>query len=95
MPDIIAFYNQSVADGSLEGNGQGNSAENKLDVFGEMLAKAEAMIDDGNLNAACNNLRTIYEKCNGDPDPKDFIGGESTSELASNTLNLMESIECK
>ena len=67
---ILDFFDESVANGTLEGDGPGKSAENRLKAFRKMLVKAGEMIDNENINAACNKLNAIFKKCDSQPGQK-------------------------
>lgn len=94
IPDIINFFDDSVDNGNLEGNGSGNLAEKRLNAFRKMLVKAGDRIDSGKINSACNKLYVIYKKCDGEPKPKDLAAGPAAANLADMINNLMISIEC-
>ena len=70
------------------------SAENRLKAFRKMLDKAGEMIDNENINAACNKLAAIFKKCESQPRPKDFVAGEAVIELLEMILELMDGLGC-
>jgi hypothetical protein len=94
IDDILDFFDESVADGTLEGDGPGKSAENRLKAFRKILVKAGEMIDNKNINAACNKLDAIYKKCDSQPMPKNFVAGEAVIELLERILELMDGLGC-
>jgi hypothetical protein len=92
VPVILNFFDESVADGSLVGEGPGKSAENRLNALRNMLEAAGALIDAGAYEAASNQLMAAYGKTDGDPKPPDFVSGPAASELAIMVLDLMENL---
>jgi hypothetical protein len=59
-----------------------------------MVVKVGDMIDREKINGACNKLDTIYNKCDGNSAPKDFITGEAAPALADMFNALMINLEC-
>ena len=47
VSDILAFFDASVADGTLYGNGPGNSADGRRNALRNMIEAAGDLIDDG------------------------------------------------
>ena len=94
MDDILEFFDASIGDGTLEGSGNGRSAENRLAAFRKMLEKVDQMIARGQTTAACNKLDSIYKKTDGLGSPRDFVEGDAAAELAELILQLMEEIGC-
>ena len=92
---IIAFFNSSVENGALEGNGQGNSARNKLKVLLSRLDHIRTLILRGNLVRACRQLTAVYKKTDGNPGPKDWVKGEAVPILADMIQELMIEMECE
>jgi probable HAF family extracellular repeat protein len=92
---ILNFFDESVDDGTLEGDGSGNSANNRLNALRNMLAEAGVLIDSGMIEEACGQLMTVYRKCDGAHPPPDFVIGDAVSELSNKILELMEYLGCE
>jgi hypothetical protein len=91
---ILEFFDQSVKDGTLEGDGPGMSAGRRLTALRNMIIAAGGFIADGQLDEACEQLLAAYRRTDGDPQPPDFVKGEAASELANQILALLESVGC-
>lgn len=75
IEDVINFFEESVESGDLIGNGPGNSANNRLNAFGNMLYAAYNMIADEDYEAACDQLMDAYKKCDGMNNPQILLLG--------------------
>lgn len=95
IEDILAFFDQSVEDGSLEGRGRGWLAKLRLYIMREMLVIAGEFIENEQTNYACYMQKRAYKRCDGQRRPYDFIIGESVPELANMISDLMCSLDCK
>jgi hypothetical protein len=95
IPVILNFFDESVADGSLVGEGPGKSAENRLNALRNMLETAGNLIDAGDYQAACGQLMAVYKKTDGDPKAPDFVSGPAAIELAIMILDLMDNLGCQ
>jgi hypothetical protein len=94
VPVILNFFDESVADGSLVGEGPGKSAENRLNALRNMLEAAGDLINAGTYEEACGQVMAVYEKIDGDPKPPDFVSGPAAVELAIMILELMNTLGC-
>lgn len=94
---VLTFFDQSVANGLIAGEGPGKSADNRLNAFRNMLETAADLINVGDYEGACQQLASCYKKCDGMPKPPDFLSGDSDTlnELSSMITELMESLECQ
>jgi hypothetical protein len=92
---ILEFFDDSVADDSLKGDGRGNSANGRLNAFRNMLEMAGDLIDVGDIEGACGQLKAASRKCDGDSPPPDFVAGPAVSELHDMILGLMEELGCE
>lgn len=90
----LDFFDASVDDGTLVGDGPGNSAENRLNALRNMIETAGDLIEDGLLDDACQQLQDVYKKTDGEPRPPDFVTGEAASELAILIQDLLTNIGC-
>ncbi len=91
---ILEFFDDSVGNETLVGNGPGKSAENRLNALSNMLEEAQALILAGDIDGACKQLTAAYKKCDGAPRPPDLVSGEAASELAADIQGLITSLEC-
>jgi len=89
------FFDQSVADGTIEGYGHGNSANNRLDSLRNKLQMASDLIDIGDIDGACLQLKIASKKCDGIFPPPDFVQGESVPDLYDMIIELMAEIGCE
>ena len=95
LQDLIVFFDESVADGTLVGYGPGASADHRRDALGNMLDEAEALLVAMELDQACGQLRSIEIKCNGRlifNGPLDFVAGEASYAVNESILAIMEAI---
>jgi len=95
IEDILNFFDESVEEGTLEGDGPGNSAEHRLNALRNMLLEAERLIDEGDYNGACEQLNDTYKHCDGEDNPPDFATGTAREELANQILALMKELDCE
>jgi hypothetical protein len=95
IADILEFFDMSVDDGTLVGDGPGRSAERRLKALRNMIEAAGDLIEDGLIEEACDQLRAAYHKTDGQPRPGDFVKGDAAWELADMIQDLMTSLECQ
>ena len=89
---ILTFFDNSVIAGTLTGKGPGNSANGRLNALRTMIVAAKELIDSGNIEEACGQLKAAYKKC--DSDKPDFVDGVAVPELSEMILDLMEELGC-
>lgn len=89
VADILAFFDTSVAVGTLSGSGSGKSADGRRRALRNMIEAAGDLIEDGAIEDACRQLLDAYERCDGLPRPPDFVSGPASSELADMILDLI------
>jgi hypothetical protein len=94
VADILAFFDASVADGTLYGDGPGNSADGRRGALRNQIEAAGDLIDDGELASACQQLMDAYGRCDGLPRPPEFVAGPAAATLAQMILDLMGEIGC-
>ena len=112
--NIIAFFDTSVASGSITGNGKvktnddspvslqrdiqtgkkNKSADNRLKAFRNMLEGAGQLIADGEMADACDQLESVYGKCDGNDTPPDFVDGYSSQKLAEMIKTFRGNLGC-
>lgn len=95
IAETLEFFDASVESETLVGEGPGNSAEHRLNALRNMLEAASDLIDDGLIQEACQQLRAAYKKCDGQPNPPDFVTGEATEELADMIQDVIDSLGCE
>lgn len=86
-------YEAAAEDGSIQGVGNGKSANNKVDSFGKMLAAVDELIAAGMYESALLTLEIIESKCDGQKSPADFIQGDAAAELNARVNELIESLQ--
>ena len=94
VADILAFFDSSVADGTLVGNGPGKSADRRRRALRNMIEAAGDLIDDGAYEDTCRQLLDAYKRCDGLARPPDFVSGSAAPELAGMILELIGSLGC-
>lgn len=92
IQEILDFIDESVETGDLSGSGPGNSANGRLNALINMIESAGDLIEDGDYEAAYNQLQTVYKKCDGETPPPDFVEGDAREELAGMILALMADV---
>ncbi len=60
IADILDFFDASVADGTLVGNGPGKSANGRKNALRNMIEAAGDLIDDYYVEEACQQLLDAY-----------------------------------
>jgi hypothetical protein len=93
VQDILDFFDQSVADGSLVGNGLGNSADGRRKALRNKVKAAGDIIQDG--GEACEQLWDAFQRCDGLPRPPEFVAGSAAPVLAEMILALMGELGCQ
>jgi len=88
---ILDFYAQSVADNTLVGSGNGKSAGNRLDTFGNMLEVLQKQIEK-DAEDALEKAESVYLKADGLSLPPDFVTGPAKEELAAMLAELKEAL---
>jgi hypothetical protein len=84
--DLVTFFDDAVAAGTLQGNGPGNSARGRRGAMRHMLVKACELFEAGEAEKACGQLRTAHKKCKGNE--KDFVTGDAAPDLAALIMDL-------
>jgi hypothetical protein len=96
IPSINDIINFIIANADIHGEGPGNSADHRYNAFLNMLLVTADLIEAANYNAACNKLESVFKKCDGLPNPPDFIDGntDTMATLIEMFDDLMESLGC-
>ena len=92
MQSLIEFFDNGVADGSLSGNGLFSKL--KLKRFRGMLLQAQALIESGNTDGACQLLTKAYMRVDGNTLPRDYVMGSAAPNLAAKIDALIKSLNC-
>jgi hypothetical protein len=91
---ILEFFDESVSNYTLEGDGPGNSANGRLNALRNMLELAFALIDMGDTEGACGQLNSALLKCDGVSLPPDFVAGSAVADLNDMISKLMAKLGC-
>lgn len=89
MDQLLAYFDASVEDGTIEGLGRGNSAKNKLSALRSLLETARYLIEQGHDAAAAVTLHAAEMKTDGESKPADFVTGEGVGELNRQIREMM------
>jgi hypothetical protein len=95
MDSILAFFDDSVDDGSLTGSGSGNSANGRLNALRNMLEMAGDLINMNDIESACGQLEAASRKCDGISPPPDFVTGPAAEDLYDMILELIAELGCE
>ena len=87
--DILAFFDQGVADGTLEADGPAG----RLGAFRSMLEAAGKKLGSGDSSGAIASLTQAYRRVDGEPQPPDFVTGTAATELAAWILELIAMLD--
>jgi hypothetical protein len=94
IADILAFFDASAQQGSLSGNGPGNSRAGRRNALRNMLEAAGDLIQQGRIADACRQLQDALDRTDGNPRPPDFVTGPAASELAERIRALRTTLGC-
>jgi hypothetical protein len=92
---ILAFMNQSFAEGTLTAVGRGKRISARQASLYNMIEASGDLIADGYIEEACQQLLDAYRYTDGKSRPKDLVAGENAPTLAAMILDLMASMGCK
>jgi beta propeller repeat protein len=95
MKAILAYFDASVANGTLTAVGPGNSALNKRKALRNMLEASDDLIYRGQYATACAQLADALAKTDGDPLPPDFVAGPAAPQLAVMITQLRTTLGCR
>ena len=95
IDDVIRFFNQSVAAGSLIGKGDVPRLQTmRLRAMKNLLLKAKKFILLKRFDRACDPLKSAYLACDSQMNPADLVTGPNTSELNGMISQLMLKLKC-
>ena len=96
IANILTFFEQSVAEGNLEGRGNRRwLAKRRVMLMRKALQRAAILIERGRAGAACWKLQWAFKHCDGQPRPSDYVTGNAAPELANMIQDLRDSLGCK
>jgi DNA-binding beta-propeller fold protein YncE len=95
IDSILGFFDASVADGTLEGDGPGKSAKGRLNALRNMLEMAGDLISVNDYEGACRQLNAASRKCDDVSRPPDFVAGPAVAELYYLIVELMDELGCE
>ncbi|MBN1123504.1 MAG: choice-of-anchor D domain-containing protein [Sedimentisphaerales bacterium] len=81
IQDILDYFDDSVAAGTLQGYGPGNSPKKRLHALHNMIEAASDLINAGVYDLAIEQLEAIAKKTDGVAKPQDFVVGEAVAGL--------------
>ena len=94
IANILAFFDSSVAAGTLQGSGPGNSAQGRLRALRNMIEAAGDLISRGLVADACGQLADARNRTDGQPQPPDFVSGPAAVELRLRIETLRTTLGC-
>ncbi|MCF7955242.1 MAG: choice-of-anchor D domain-containing protein [Phycisphaerae bacterium] len=95
IANTIAFFNQSVEDGTILGyapKANPKTIANRLKAMGNMLKSAGRLIEIGETQTAITQLESIAKKTDGQKSPPDFVVGDGVAELNQRVNDLIEAL---
>jgi hypothetical protein len=94
IDDILAFFDDSIEAGTLVGEGPGKSGKHRHKALRNMLASSGNLLDEGLVDAACDQLLDALERTDDRFPPPDFVSGEAAIGLSDLILTLRIGIGC-
>jgi len=94
---ILGFIQNSEAEGTLVGTGEGSSAQKHLNDFKKIFRDAFKSLEKGKAEDACKKLLDAMEKMDGDSssgNPNDLVKGEATQKLGDMIREIRQQIGC-
>jgi len=92
--DLLSFFDDAVAAGDLPGSGPGNSAAGRRNALRNRIVDACDLLDRGQVQDACAELRSALRRTDGDPQQPDFVTGSAAPVLAARIRALRSSHSC-
>ena len=91
---ILEFFDQSVMDVTLVGSGPGASGARRLAALRNKLEAAGDLLDEGEIEDACNQLLDAFLRTDGVFPPPNFASGPAAPDLATQIQNLRTTLDC-
>ena len=95
MDSVISAVDGWIESGELVGTGEGGSAERRLNIFENILGRAQNLFNNGNIIRACNQLRIASNTSDGQFPPPDLVEGDSVQDLQKMISILRTDIGCE
>lgn len=94
VAEVLEFFDTSATDGTLVGDGNGNSANGRRNALRNMIEASDDLVAAGDLDGGCQQLMDAYKRTDGEPKPPDFVAGPAATDLAASLLTLMDNLSC-
>ena len=94
LAGAIDLFETLVDDGRLTGSGPGRSAQGRLRALGNKLTAALELVQAGEEEPACEQLKDAFRRVDGDPKPPDFADGPARAEMADSIQEVIDAIQC-
>jgi YVTN family beta-propeller protein len=92
--EVIALFDDAVADGNVQGQGSGKSARDRLSALRNMLVTAADLLAQGDVAAACVQLQDAANRTDGASPPSDFVQGPAAADLFDAITALRGQLGC-
>jgi predicted outer membrane repeat protein len=93
--DLLAFFDQAVAAGTLTGVGSGKVAALRLKAVRAALVLAHELVERDRVRLACSELLLVLRLTDGQPQPRDLVTGEAAPELARQIMHVRTALGCE
>lgn len=93
MEAILAFFDESVKQGTLFGQGYGKLALCRVETVRQLLKTAQVLIEGRHYEIAALTLKTVLLKIDGKGRPGDFVCGPAVEQLESKVRRLIEDLK--
>lgn len=93
IQQILAFMEASRLDGTLSGEGPGNSAEKRFTALYNMI-KAAGDLLAYDIDGACEQLLDARNRTDGEPKPPEFVQGPAATTLETSIQDLRTDMGC-
>jgi len=94
MHELLVFFDESIADGTLQGTGVYPVSANRERILRHMLEVVLARIEGGQLTAACAQLDNAYVRTDGVRPQPDFVQGPASDDLADRIISVVSALGC-
>jgi hypothetical protein len=91
---LLAFFDFSIATGSLQESGPGRSGPGRLRALRNMIQAAADFINQSNLDQACQQLHDVLNRIDGVPRPPEFAAGPAAEELRLRVAQVRAALGC-
>lgn len=94
IDDLLAFFDQAVADGTLTGVGSGQLAALRLKAMRLALVLADQLVEQEQITWACAELQLAHDLTDGQPRPRDLVTGTAAPALALLLTDVRTALGC-